>query len=350
MPDPEPPRRWLADLFPGYFALVMATGIVAVAADQQDIRWLAVALYVVAAISYVVLVALYVARLALYRQRFVDDLTSHQKGFAFLTAVAGTNVLGSASVVVFSWWWLGWTLWALGLALWAVLLYIALVAAILREPKPGLGTGINGTWFLLTVATESVAVLGALLLPRTDSELLALVCLGAFTLGIVLYVIVMTSLFLRWTFEPLDPAQADPPSWIAAGAVAITVLAGSNLLLARDDVALVDRMAPFLEGMVVLSWATATFWFPVMIAIGIWRHLVRHVPLRYEPAYWALVFPIGMYGAATFRMRAALSLDTLEVVPEVTLVVAIAAWSVAFAGLLHHLATNVVARRRQLRC
>ena len=49
------------------------------------------------------------------------------------------------------------------------------------------------------------------------------------------------------------------------------------------------------------------------------------------------------------RMRAALSLDTLEVVPDVTFVVAIAAWSVAFAGLLHHLATNVVARRK-LRC
>jgi tellurite resistance protein TehA-like permease len=69
-----------------------------------------------------------------------------------------------------------------------------------------------------------------------------------------------------------------------------------------------------------------------------------------EPAYWGLVFPIGMYGAATFRMRAALSLDTLEVVPEVTLVMAIAAWSSAFAGLLHHLATNVVALRRELRC
>ena len=235
MPDPEAPRRWLADLFPGYFALVMATGIVAIAADQQDIR-LAGRRPVRRGRDLLRRARRPLRRrLALYRQRFVDDLTSHQKGFAFLTAVAGTNVLGSASVVVFSWWWLGWTLWALGIALWAVLLYIALVAAILREPKPGLGTGINGTWFLLTVATESVAVLGALLLPRTDSELLALVCLGAFTLGIVLYVIVMTSLFLRWTFEPLDPAQADPPSWIAAGAVAITVLAGSNLLLARDE-------------------------------------------------------------------------------------------------------------------
>ena len=35
--------------------------------------------------------------------------------------------------------------------------------------KPGLGAGINGTWFLLTVSTESIAVLGALLLGR-DAE------------------------------------------------------------------------------------------------------------------------------------------------------------------------------------
>ncbi|MGZ6962503.1 MAG: SLAC1 family transporter, partial [Ilumatobacteraceae bacterium] len=41
-----------------------------------------------------------------------------------------------------------------------------------------------------------------------------------------------------------------------------------------------------------------------MIAIGIWRHIVRRVPLRYHPSYWALVFPLGMYGAATFKMRA----------------------------------------------
>ncbi|MGH2393468.1 MAG: hemerythrin domain-containing protein, partial [Candidatus Limnocylindria bacterium] len=34
-----------------------------------------------------------------------------------------------------------------------------LFATVLRGPKPGLEAGINGTWFLLTVATESIAVL-----------------------------------------------------------------------------------------------------------------------------------------------------------------------------------------------
>jgi tellurite resistance protein TehA-like permease len=66
--------------------------------------------------------------------------------------------------------------------------------------RSGLEAGINGTWFLLTVATESIAVLGALLLPRHDSDALAYTCLALFCLGLVLYLIVMTMVFLRWTF------------------------------------------------------------------------------------------------------------------------------------------------------
>jgi tellurite resistance protein TehA-like permease len=331
-------RPGLAGLFPGYFAMVMATGIIAIAAKQQDIVWLATGLYTVAAVAYVVLWVLYLARLVLYRDRFVADLTSHQKGFAFLTAVAGTEVLGGASIVLYSWWTVGWVLWFVGLVLWAVLLYATLIALVVRSARPGLAAGISGTWLLLTVSTESIAVLGALLLPRNANELQALVCVSAFTLGIVLYLMVMTVLLLRWVFRPLDPEQAGPPSWIAAGAVAITVLAGSNLLLAADSVRLLADLAPFLRGMVVLAWATSTFWFPVLIAIGVWRHVVRKVPLRYEPAYWSLVFPIGMYGASTFRMRAALPLTALESLPEVVLVAALLAWTATFVGLAAHLA------------
>ena len=295
----------VATLFPGYFALVMATGIIAVGADQQEVDWLAEPLFAIAIVAYVVLAGLLVARLVRYPRRLVADLTSHAKGFAFLTVVAATNVLGSAAIVLHDWRGVAWALWYTSLALWAVLAYTPLIAVVLRSPKPGLGAGINGSWFLLTVSTESIAVLGALLLARSGSDALAFVCLAAFALGLVLYLIVMTMVFLRWTFQALEPTEADPPAWIAAGAVAITVLAGSNLLLARDSSVRIERVAPFVEGIVVLAWATATFWFPLMVAIGIWRHIVRKVPLRYHPSYWAMVFPLGMYGVATYRMRLA---------------------------------------------
>ena len=336
---PRPPA--VATLFPGYFAMVMATGIVAIGAHQQELTLVADVLYAVAAAAYVVLVALTLVRLVRFRRLVAEDLTSHAKGFAFLTLVAGTNVLGGASAVIHGWWDLAWVLWWSSLALWVVLLYATVIAVVLRSPKPGLGVGINGTWFLLTVSTESVAVLGALLLPHHPSALLTFTCVAAFLLGLVLYLIVMTMVFLRWTFQQLEPTEADPPAWIAAGAVAITVLAGSNILLAAGQApARVARLAPFIEGLVVTAWATATFWFPLMIAIGIWRHVVRRVPLRYHPSYWAMVFPLGMYGAATYRMNAAIDLDALAWLPKIELVVALCAWTVTFVGLARHLATS----------
>ena len=84
----------------------------------------------------------------------------------------------------------------------------------------------------------------------------------------------------------------------------------------------------------MLAWSTATFWFPLMIAIGIWRHIVCRVPLRYHPSYWALVFPLGMYGAATFKMSAEVGLDQLDWLPKITLAVAISAWAAASLGLI----------------
>jgi tellurite resistance protein TehA-like permease len=312
-----------------------------VGAAQQDLDLLADALYVIAVAAYGVLAVLLLVRIVRYWPRFVADLTNHAKGFAFLTVVAGTNVLASASIVVHGWRGVAWVLWWASLVLWAALLYATLIAVVIGTDKPGLEGGINGTWFLLTVSTESIAVVAGLQLARSDSDLLAFVAVVAFTLGIVLYLIVMTMVFLRWTFHPLDPSEADPPAWIAAGAVAITVLAGSNLLLAADSGnARLARLQPFLEGCVVMAWATATFWFPLMVAIGVWRHIVRRLPLRYHPSYWAMVFPLGMYGAATYRMRQAVALESLEWLPEVVLGVAGAAWAVTFAGLLHHLATS----------
>jgi len=335
---------WLSTLFPGYFALVMATGIIAVAAKQQSLDLTADALYALAALSYVTLAVLLMVRIARYPKLFFADLTNHARGFAFLTTVAGTNVLASASIVILQWWGLARVLWWASLVLWVVLLYPTLIAVVIRPDKPGLAGGINGTWFLLTVATQSVAVTAGLLLTNRPNDFLAFTALSAFGLGVTLYLIVTTMVFLRWTFHPLQPTEADPPAWIAAGAVAITVLAGSNLLIAGGAGSVrLQRVAPLIEGLVVTAWATATFWCPLMIAIGAWRHIVRRVPLRYHPSYWAMVFPLGMYGAATYRMLLAINLHQLDLLPKMVLGVAGAAWALTFAGMIHHLATRSIA-------
>ena len=331
-PQPVSP---IANLFPGYFALVLATGIIAIGAEQQNLRLLANTLFGIAALAFLVLFIMTLLRLLLYPKLLFSDLTHHSLGFSFLTLVAAINVLGGCAADIQKWWTVAEFCWGFGLLLLVMLIYSSLFGVILRSEKPPMGTGINGTWFLLTVSLESVAVLGGTLLGHTGpNEGIELVTASAFTLGIVLYLVVVTMLFQRWSFSVLDPEDAQPPSWIAAGAAAIMVLAGSTMLGTRELIPRFESLAPFLEGMIMLAWATATFWLPVLVGIGIWRHLIRRVPFSYDPSYWALVFPLGMYGVATYKMISVLDLESIWVVPQAALIVALLAWVVVFTGML----------------
>ena len=74
-----------------------------------------------------------------------------------------------------------------------------------------------------------------------------------------------------------------------------------------------------------------------MIA-GIWRHGIQRVPLAYHPQYWSLVFPLGMFTAATFQFSRASGIDFLAAVPRVFVWIALGAWAVTFIGMARDLA------------
>src|SRR5688572_18152698 len=89
-------RSSIATLLPAYFALVMATGIMAIATHLLGFPGLDWFLLMVAAIAYGVLFVLTLIRLIYYFPKLVADLNSHVRSPGFFTLVAGTCVLGSA--------------------------------------------------------------------------------------------------------------------------------------------------------------------------------------------------------------------------------------------------------------
>src|SRR5207248_1511009 len=90
----------LRTLHPAYFALVMATGIVSIAAKLLGIPYVPMALLFVNLAAYVVLWALTLARIARFRRDVFADVADHQRGVGFFTTVAATSVLGSQLAIV----------------------------------------------------------------------------------------------------------------------------------------------------------------------------------------------------------------------------------------------------------
>ena len=328
------------DLPPAYFALVMATGIVSIAAKNFGLLALSSGLFVVNVAAYSTLVVLTALRALRYPRRMFRDMIDHQLGPGFLTSVAATCILGIESLLVSGSVMLAVGLLVVGVALWLGLTYTIFTAFTIKREKPPLERGITGAWLIAVVATQSVAVLSALIARhwpqpyRLDFNFFAL---SMWSWGGMFYIWIISLIFYRYSFFAFSPSDLSPPYWINMGAMAISTMAGARLIENTPDAPFLASLAPFLKGFTVLYWATATWWIPMLVLLGIWRHLVRRFPLRYDPLYWGAVFPLGMYSAATWQMAKSLDLPFLATTARVMFIPAIVAWALAFVGLLRQI-------------
>jgi tellurite resistance protein TehA-like permease len=264
-------------------------------------------------------------------------MVDHMRGPGFFTTVAGTSVLGSQCVLLAGEVRAGIALWAVAIVLWVGLTYTIFAGFTIKERKPTLDQGISGAWLLAVVATQSIAVLSALIAARIGQPYrleLNFLALSMWLWGGMLYIWMMSLIFYRYTFFPFSPGDLSPPYWINMGAMAISTLAGSLLILNAADAPYLLSLLPFVKGFTVFYWATGTWWIPMLLILALWRYVYRRFPLRYDPLYWGAVFPLGMYAASTEEMIRAMGFDFLRFLPPIFLYAALAAWTAAFAGLV----------------
>ena len=315
-------------------------GIVSIASRFVGLPIVPQALFALNVAFYGVLFVLTILRILRYPRHVLSDLRDHSRSVGFFTIVAGTCVLGSQADIVGEMPRVALVLWCAGTALWALSTYAIFILLTVRSGKPTLAEGLNGAWLLAVVATQSVVVLGAQLAPRfgDSAPVLLFFCMAVWLAGGMLYLWIISLIFYRYMFFDMDPPHLTPPYWINMGAAAISTLAGTVLLEMAPHSPLLTQILPFVQGLTLCWWATATWWIPFEGLLGVWRHVIRRYPLRYDPLYWGAVFPLGMYAACTDRISLLLDARFLAAISGAFIWVALAAWAATAFGLLRMLA------------
>lgn len=335
-------ERAVEGLTPGYFALVMASGIISVGMSLEGFTLISRLLLWVCGAAFVVLLALTLWRFLAYRSATNADFLDPRRAFGFFTFVAGTNVLGvrlgmDGHHTVTA------TLLLLAGCAWLVLGYVVPWTAVLGPHRRPVVATANGTWFIWVVASQSVAVAAATIEPVFDTgrRELALLAVVSWSVGVFLYAATGVLVSLRLMLYDFGPDELTPPYWVAMGALAITVLAGARIV-EMADAPMVAATRGLIAGLAVMFWAFATWLIPVLFAAGWWRHVLRRVPLRYDATLWSMIFPLGMYAVAGIYLGKADRLPLVGLIGSVELWVAFAAWTVVFVAMTVHVARTVL--------
>jgi len=288
-----------ARAIPGVAAApVMGTGIVSVALELDGAHAASDALLAVALALALVLAAQVAIALRADRERVAREIATP----AGLTIVAALCVLGTrlrqagrpgvATVLVVA-----------AVAIWGPVL----VAVLRRWRRP-----VRGDGFLISVATQAIAVLCAALGAGAPA-------LAALVAGLALY---------AWAAAGFDRAEIRSgrgDQWIAGGALAIAALAAATTATAFGAAPPGDA----LDTAAFVLWLLAMAWLPVLIAGEVVRPRAGAGSRR-----WSTVFPVGMYAAMSHAVGHEAGRPWIVTFARGWTWVAVAVWAVVAATSL----------------
>jgi tellurite resistance protein TehA-like permease len=286
---------------PDTFAAVMATGIVSIAAVDHGFGAISDVLIVLAAVALPVLIV--AAATAWRRESW--NLTDLDVSLRLCTYIAACAVVGARLAdhrIV---------LWALaGMALQGWLSLAPVVARCMwRDRGTGLRDRAHGGWELASVATSGLAIVMA------DVEIVFLAVLF-WAIAIAVYLVMTGLIVWRAIHDSSAGELVQPDIWILMGGAAIATLAGDHIYEAG-----LHSVRP----VTVVTWIVATAWIPPLSYVTLQRFRRRR---ELPPGlWWAAVFPLGMYSAATYATAVETGWRWLTTVSLVFFWIAFAAWT-----------------------
>jgi C4-dicarboxylate transporter/malic acid transport protein len=349
--DLERPADIFRDLGPNWFASVMGTGIVAIAAAILPFRVpglhvFALVVWALAAAWLVVLSAGWMVHLTRHTERARGHAGNPvmaqfwgAPAMALMTVGTGTLLLGRD--------WIGldaavgadWALWGLGTTLGLVTAcWIPYLMMTRHEIAPD---GAFGGWLMPVVPPMVSAANGALLIPYAAAGqarlTLLLGCYAMFGISLFASVIIITLLWGRLVTHKTLPALLVPTTWIVLGPLGQSITAAGNLA----KVAGLTLHAPYAAGASVFAllygvptWGFAMAWLVIAAAITL-RAARTGKGLPFGLTWWSFTFPVGTCVTGTIGLAARTGADLLRYGAAGLFLLLLAAWLIVAIRTMH---------------
>jgi C4-dicarboxylate transporter/malic acid transport protein len=336
------------DLGPNWFASVMGTGIVAIAAgrlpfDLPGQHGFALVMWALSAAWLVVLSALWAVHWARHPDRaraHADNPVTAQfwgaPPMALMTVGTATLLVGKD--------WTGagfavgadWVLWSLGTAL--GLVTTVWIPYLMMTRHQIAADGAFGGWLMPVVPPMVSAAGGALLVPHLPPGqgrlTLLLACYAMFGISLFASVIVITLVWGRLVTHKTLPAVMVPTCWIVLGPLGQSVTAATNL----GHVAGTALPAPYASGAEVLAlfygiptWGFAMAWLAIAAALTV-RALRRGMP--FGLTWWSFTFPVGTCVTGVIGLAALTGSQVLRYGSAALFLLLLGAWLLVAARTL----------------
>jgi len=337
------PLEAIRQFTPNWFAVVMGTGVLALALAQwpgnmPGLRAVGEGLWLFNMVLFVVFSGMYTARWLLF-----FDEARRIFGHSTVSMFFGTIPMGLATIIngflVY-----GLPRWGDGVvslaeALWWIDVAMSLACGVLipflmftrQEHRIDQMTAV---WLLPVVAAEVAAASGGLLAPHladVHAKLVMLVTsyvLWAFSLPVAFSI--LTILLLRMALHKLPHENMAASSWLALGPIGTgalgMLLLGSDapLIFTANGLPGVGEIAAGLGLVAGITLWGLGFWWMLMALLITARYLRAGIP--FNLGWWGFTFPLGVYALTTLKLAEVLHLGFFSLFGGVLVVMLVVMW------------------------
>lgn len=345
--DLDRPARVFAGLGPNWYASVMGTGVVGVAAATLPVRLpglhaLGTAAWLLASFLLVALGAAWTVHWtrhgATARGYARHPVLSQSWGAVAMgvltvgtgTVHFGTPLLGAAGAVG-----AGWLLWGIGTALG---LTTAVWIPYMMIVHQDVGRGPVSAGRLMPVVPPMVSAAGgALLVPHAAAgwqPTMVVACYAMFGISLFATLVILPQVWHGLVVHGPGPAASVPTMWIVLGPLGQSVTAanllGERAVVLGEPYAIGARVFGVLYG--VPAWGFAMLWTVLAAAVTI--RTVR-AGLPFGLTWWSFTFPVGTCVTGTSVLATRLGLPSLAATATALFVLLVAAWMVVSVRTVH---------------